>query len=314
MNTRFYTALIAFLAAGFFASPARAQFEVKGLGVEKGEVEMEYQADGHFGQPARRFLQTDPGPPAEFLFDENEVNRQRHSIELGFGLTDNLQISVGAEFEQERVDDPDSLASANGFGNLQATSIQFEGTWVVVPLPKNGLGFGLYGQLEPAIQAGDANHFSVGPIVSLAHGPWSVTVNPWLGHVFGGEHDPAAGVFRDERWSFEYAWQAAYQLNEQTAIAVEGYGIVNRIGSSGRPSDASLAFGDQDQHRIGPVIYYTFEPQGHRGALAAKGGGGDDTDSDDESGPEVTMSLGILIGLNDDTSDAALKWGMGVEF
>jgi hypothetical protein len=192
--------VLAFLALLSFPNAARAQFEVKGLDAEKGSVELEYQGDYNFGPPKRGIQKAEPGPPAEFLFDENEVNRQRHSFELGMGLTDWLQISVGVELEQERIDDPDTLSQANSFGDLKATSIQMEGTVVVIPEKPNGIGLGLYGQLEPAIQEGDANHFSVGPIITASQGPWSVALNPWIGHLYGGESDPANGEFRDERW------------------------------------------------------------------------------------------------------------------
>lgn len=313
LKTHLLLPLMVIIALCAGLQPASAQFEIKGLDVEKGNVEIEYQGDGHFGQPSRRFLETDPGPPSEILFDENEVNRQRHSFELGLGLTDWLSISLGTELEQERLDDPATFSQASSFGNLVATSIQIEGTMVLFPIKHNGFGLGLYGQLEPAIQEGDANHFSVGPILKAVQGPWSVTLNPWLGHLSGGEHDPANGVFRDERWSFEYQWQTAYQLSEQISLAIEGYGIVNRLGDSGHPSEAALAFGDQDQHRVGPVVYYTFDAGSLRSASEAKNN--DDAQEDgDEGGSEITMSLGVLFGLNANTSDAALKWGMGVEF
>lgn len=304
--------LLAMAALLSGATAAHAQFEVNGLDIEKGSVELDYQGDTHFGQPNRRFQTTGTGPAAETLFDENEVNRQRHNIELGLGLTDALQISVGAEFEQQRIDDPATFSEASSFGELIATSIQIEGTYVVIPSKPNGFGLGLYGQLEPAVQPDDANHFSVGPIMTASQGPWSVALNPWIGHLYGGADNPAGGGLRDERWSFEYAWQAAYQVNEQISVAVEGYGIVNRLGDSGHPSEASLAFGDQDQHRIGPVVYYTFEPGSRSVAAASKNddGGADD----DDGGAQVTMSLGLLMGLNENTSDTALKWGMEVEF
>lgn len=313
LKTHLLLPLMAIIALCASLQPASAQFEIKDLDVEKGKVELEYNGDGHFGQPARRFRQTTPGPPPEYLFDENEVNRQRHNFELGFGLTDFFQFSIGTELEQQRLDDPPSLADAEAYDNLKATSIQIEGTLVLFPIKQNGFGLGLYGQLEPAIQEGDANHFSVGPVLKAVQGPWSVTLNPWLGHLSGGAHDPAIGVFRDERWSFEYQWQTAYQFSEQISLAIEGYGIVNRLGDSGHPSEAALAFGDQDQHRVGPVVYYTFDAGSLRSASEAKNN--DDAKEDGgEGGSEITMSLGVLFGLNANTSDTALKWGMGVEF
>jgi hypothetical protein len=293
------------------ATQAQAQFEVKGLDVEKGGVELEYQGDYSFGHPRRKFEDEGGG---EFEFDENEVTRQRHILELGFGLTDYLKIQLGIEFEQERLDDPTSIAEANSFDSLKASAIQIEGTLVLIPVKGNGFGLGIQGELEPSVISGEANSFAFGPILEAVSGPWSVTLNPAFRKSQGGEEDPDEGEFRDEKWSFEYAWQAAYKHNDAWTFALEGYGETGRIGNSGTRSEASLEFGDADHHRLGPVIYYTFE----RPSPAAKSVKDDDDakggDDDDDEGTEITMSFGTLFGLNDETSDVTLKWGMEVEF
>ncbi len=78
------------------AGPAINQFEVKDLEVEQGEVEIEDQSDWAFGLPRRKFFDDGDGPE----FDDNEVARQRHSIEIGFGLTNWLKIGTGFELEE----------------------------------------------------------------------------------------------------------------------------------------------------------------------------------------------------------------------
>jgi hypothetical protein len=296
------------------ATQAQAQFEVKGLDVEKGGVEIDYQADYAFGHPSRKVEDEGGG---EFVFDENEINRQRHSLELGLGLTDYLQISVGVEFEQERFDEPISIAEANAFDSLKASAVQIEGTLVLIPLKGNGFGLGVNGQLEPSVIAGEASSYIISPILAAVSGPWSVTLNPGFRKSYGGEEDPDEGEFRDEKWSFEYAWQAAYKHNDAWTFALEGYGDIGRIGGSGTRSEASLEFGDADHHRIGPVVYYSFSRASHAPKSVkdddddAKAG---DDDDDDDEGTEITMSFGTLFGLNDETSDVTLKWGMEVEF
>ena len=45
-----------------------------------------------------------------------------------------------------------------------------------------------------------------------------------------------------------------------------------------------------------------------RGPRAGETDNGDDDDDDD--GTSVTAGFGVLFGLNDDTSDVALKWSL----
>jgi hypothetical protein len=47
--------------------------------------------------------------------------------------------------------------------------------------------------------------------------------------------------------------------------------------------------------------------------LTARAGGHDNGDDHDE-GTSVTAGFGVLFGLNDDTSDVALKWSLEVGF
>ena len=64
-------------------------------------------------------------------------------------------------------------------------------------------------------------------------------------------------------------------------------------------------FGDFDQHRIGPVLYWSWIPGGEGSHTHPFGR---DRDS------EVTLGVGTLFGLNDDTPTASLKLSMEVEF
>jgi len=234
------------------AGPAINQFEVKDLEVEQGEVEIEDQSDWAFGLPRRKFV--NDGGDTEF--DDNEVARQRHSIEIGFGLTNWLKIGTGFELEEERVDDPDSFADANSFDSLKVTEIQFEGLVVLVPVKTHGIGLGAYVELQLPT-SDEARTLYVGPIIQAVSGPWSATGNFAFVKFLGGE--PEDGEARDEKWDFAYFTQLKYEASEAWAFALEAYGTIDRLGNSGTPSEAAIAIGDQDQHRIGPVLYYTFK-------------------------------------------------------
>jgi hypothetical protein len=302
------------------AGLANAQFEVEEPEAQQGEVELEYNGDYHFGNPRRR-IAIDGG---EIVADENEVWRQRHVFGIGMGLTNFFKLTIEAEFEQERLDEFDDVVLANSFGDLEATEIQFEGIAVLRPLKGDGFGAAAFISYVAAL-GDDPNQFQIGPILKAAQGPWSATTNLFfIKNIGGGEREPDGSIFRDERWDFQYAWRVNYQISDRWALALEGFGTINRLGDSGRRSEAVELFGDQDQHRLGPVGYYTFKharparmgslkDNGNGEASAGQAGGNGNGDEDDD-GTIVTAGFGVLIGLNEDTSDVALKWSLEVEF
>jgi hypothetical protein len=328
MQTKAWVAALALSGAALLASTGatRAQFEVEEPEAQQGEVELEYNGDYHFGNPRRQVVEEG----GEIIADENEVLRQRHVFAMGFGLTNWFKLAFEAEFEQERLDDIDDIALANSFGDLEATEIEFEGIAVLRPL--NGDGFGAAALISYAAALGDdPNQFQIGPILKVAQGKWSATTNLFfVKSIGGGEREPDGSIFRDQRWDLDYAWRVAYQATERWALALEGFGTLNRLGDSGRKSEAVELFGDQDQHRLGPVAYYTFkhpraarmaslkDPDG-KGSANGNGnsnsnGNGDGNGDDDDEGTTVTAGFGVLFGLNEDTSDVALKWSLEVEF
>ncbi len=289
------------------AGPAVNQFEVKDLQIEQGEVEIEDQSDWAFGLPRRKFFSDGGGPE----FDDNEVARQRHSIEIGFGLTNWLKIGTGFELEEERVDDPGSFADANSFDSLKVTEIQFEGLVVLVPVKTHGIGLGAYAELQLPT-SDEARTLYVGPIIQAVFGPWSATGNFAFVKFMGGE--PEAGEARDEKWDFAYFTQLKYEASEAWAVALEAYGTIDRLGNSGNPSEAAVAIGDQDQHRIGPVAYYTFKRDRMAPVTGMKLGAASEGDDDDDEGTSVTIGTGVLFGLNENTPDTTLKLGVEIEF
>ncbi len=85
-------------------------------------------------------------------------------------------------------------------------------------------------------------------------------------------------------------------------------------------------FGDHDQHRAGPVVYYEWRPGGSgsgpgRSRLSKvanvddeKAGGGDKDDKDDEEGVLMRLGTGVLFGLNDNTPHTTLKLSLEMEY
>jgi len=134
-----------------------------------------------------------------------------------------------------------------------------------------------------------------------------------LVYAFGG--DTEEGEETDDKWDFAYAAQVIYTFSDTWALALEGYGTVDRLGSTGHPSESAELLGDFDQHRAGPVLYYSLGLHGSHGAgslgeAAARAAGA----GEEEEGATLTIGLGLLEGLNRNTPDHTLKLSIEVDF
>jgi hypothetical protein len=324
-------ALLGTMLAGGTASAQLNQLEIRQPKVEAGEVELEYLGEYHFGQPRRRFIEEDPGA---FEFDGNEFNRQRHTIGLSYGLTRWLSLQVAVEAEQERFEDAETAAKARGFDELMVTEVELESTIVLIPTPKEG-GFGLAALVEYNLpfNRDETDQLFLGSALQYAWGQWTATANLYAVRHFGGREELDGIPISDERWDFQYAAQLKYRVNDSLALALEGYGVVERLGDSGTRSEERELFGDFDRHLLGPVVYYSWGGDDGRPARKARKGlrvrsadangrngdaNGKNDDDDDKNGgsegPSYTLGAGVLFGLNDNTSNVALKWSLEVEF
>ncbi len=308
------------LAGTVRAEPAIGQFELKDLEAEPGEIEFQSQNAWSFGNPRRRFVEEAPG---EFVYDGNAATKQRHALEIEMSLTNWFRTRIGIEYEKERLDDPPSPALADAYAPLELTEVALEGVVILKPVPEGGLGFGLLAEFEHPLVRGEMNSILFGPIVGYKSGPWSALLNLMFVHHFGSGETTDEGVERDDKWDLAYAMQLKYAFDARWALAVEAYGTFDRLGDTGEPDEGALAFGDHDQHRAGPVVYYTWR-KGENERAAALGrlsaGKSDDDeakgakrgDKDDEV--TVTLGTGLLLGLNDNTPDATLKASLEIEF
>ncbi len=308
-------------ANGVRAEPAIGQFEVKGLEAEPGGIELQSQNAWSFGQPKRRFAEEQPG---QFVYDENSVTRQRHALEVEMSLTHFLRMRVGVEFEKERFDDPAAPGLANAFDDLKLTEVAVEGVVILKPLPEaGGVGFGMLAEFEHPTSGNGLNSILLGPILGAKSGRLSALLNVFFIKHFGSGEITDEGLARDDKWDFGYAAQLKYDFNSDWALALEGYGTIDRIGNSGRPTEGTILFGDHDQHRIGPVVYYEWRPDGggkgpgrSRNSKVADvddvKSGGDEKDDDD--GVLMRVGTGVLFGLNDNTPHTTLKLTLEMEY
>ncbi|MFZ0853260.1 MAG: hypothetical protein WAO08_29185 [Hyphomicrobiaceae bacterium] len=306
------------LSSVFFAilacAPANAQhhLEIEQPKVEAGEIEIEYRGDYHFQQPSRRFVQT-----PQLVFDDNGFSRQRHSIGIGYGLTKWLGLLVGLEAEQARFEAAETLAGARGFDELKVTEIELEGTIVLVPAGKNGFAAAALIQQHIAFEQDEAHQLFLGTALQYALGPWSATANLYAVKNIGGRGERDGASISDERWDFQYAAQVKYQVNSRLALALEGYGVVERLGNSGTKSNERQLFGDFDRHLLGPAIYYSWSDHDNTAGKPGKGLRVRSADVDkngEKNGPTYSMGAGVLFGLTENTPDVVLKWTLGVEF
>ena len=290
--------------------PSIGQFELKTLESEPGSYEFQSQNAWSWGHPSRQIAMTGPD---EFVVDENAVVRERYAIELEMGLTDFLKMRIGVEFEQERLDDPDSIAQANRFDGLKLDEFGAELIAILVPRMGDGPGFGLVAELEGPVNQEEPNSLVLGSIIEFQSGRWRAAAIPMVVHAFGGDAEDGERI--DDKWDFAYAAQLMYGFAESWSLAFEGYGTVERLGNSGRRSESAQIFGDFNQHRAGAILYRTYELLGSRrsGPSALGSAFLSETGTEDE-GVTLTVGFGLLEGLNANTPDHTLKLSIEVDF
>jgi hypothetical protein len=270
------------------SEPFIGQFELKTLESAPGAMEFQSQNAWASGQPERVWVEE---PDGDILYDESSLFRARYAMELEIGLTESLKMRVGVEAEDERIDEPASITQADEFEGLRLEELGAELVAIFIPREADGFGLGAVVEVEGPLDQEGPNSLIVGPILEYQRGDWLLAAVPMLVLGFGGDTDE--GEPRDEKWDFAYAAQIVRTISDRWSIALEGYGTVERLGSTGTPSPAATFFGDSDQHRLGPVVYY---------AHAASA----DT--------EITVGVGLLQGLNSDTADHTMKVSIEVDF
>ncbi len=305
------TVALFFLAAipNAYAGPAINQFELKDLDAEPGRLEYQSQNAHMWSNPGRKITRDDDG---ELVYDDNSIGRQRHAQELEYSFTDFFRMRLGIEFEKERIEDPDTIAQANSFEDLTLEELAIEGVAIFVPVRnRQGIGFGMLAEYQHILQSGELHSIVFGPIVQAESGPWSMVTNILFVHFFGEGELTEEGRERDNKWDFGYATQLLYEVSENWSIGMEAYGTVDRIGNSGMPGEEHAAFGDHDQHRAGPIVYYSFDLGSSNEAEASS-----ELSDDDNNGRETEMTLGVglFFGLNGNTPDHTLKWSVEIEY
>lgn len=268
------------------SSPAINQFEIKDLDVEVGQWEFQSQNAHSWNQPRRRFIEDKPG---DFEYDDNSVVRARHALEAEAGVLDWLRMRVGVEFGKERLDDPPALFLGDDFDALKLEEIAVEWVAVFIPVEPHRVGLGLLVEYQHLLESEEPNSIVLGPIVETEWAGWELVLNPTFVHFFGGNP-------RDTKVDFAYGAHILYDMTLALNVGIEAYGTLERLWSTGTRSVESSLFGEHDLHRLGPTAYYQ-----HIFA------GGDDQQV-------LSIGLGLLFGMNDNTPDYIFKWSVEFEF
>lgn len=262
-----YTALA--LATAVLSLPAAAgTFEVKGVDVTAGEAELGSNSSGFWGYPSN-------------------ADRLRYSSEYGlayslsdfwkFGLKVNLDKPVGGDVE------PVSMGA-----ELLTVFKRYNGGW----------GLGWYSSADIALQAGNPDTITSGPILQFGNDKTTLTLNPF----FVSNFLPAS-----RSTDFAYGWQVKHEVRDGFAVGVEGYGYIANVWDS-RGTDFQ-------EHRIGPVIYYERAlKRDPRGIAPVKSGLKDGASAGGGEGPKWQMEAGVFFGLTDATQDIAVKFKSGIVY
>ncbi len=282
-----------------YAGPSLDQYEIKDLETEAGAIELESQNDFSSGNPKRRIVSDGAGG---IIVDDNTVTRQREGLEVEIGLTNFVKLRLGIEYEQGRLDDPETFNNADRMGPLEFDGYGAETIWTVIPRKGDGIGAGFLVEYDQSAHSDEASTLTIGPIIEWQSGHWSATFNPTAIQYFGGGFEDRGKL------DFGYAARLMYRKSEQLAFAIESYGGIERV-SGGNTDESERIFGTFNQYRLGPLVYWTFG-DGDDDAKPAKGKG----DASDDKKVETTVGVGALFGLNKDTPATTLKLSLDVDF
>ena len=217
-----------------WADPAVGQFEIKSLNAEPGEIEIQSQNAYSLGMPRRQTRSTPDG----LAGDGNSLHRQMHALEIEAGFSHHFKARVGIEFEKERVDEFTSAGQAEHFETIKLDEFEVEGILVLQRRLGDGFGFGFLAEYEHPFESAGQRTVTAGPILEWGHGPWLASVNPRVTQFFGGSPDEAGR--HDDKLDFGYSAAVKYKASDRLDIALEAYGVVERVAGSGNPG---LEFG-----------------------------------------------------------------------
>jgi hypothetical protein len=194
---------LSLLTCGIAVGASAQSFDVKGLHVEKGAIEIGSDNAIFFGGLA---------------------SRSAHEQIVHYGLRSWWRLSGAVEWENPVGQD------------IYASHVALENIFVLRPLKQsNDLGVGFFAALEGSIHNRSTNAFVFGPIIAAKWDKVTWTLNPFFEQTFGRN--------REEGLALTYGWQAKYEFREGLSVGVEGYGLVENMGNPPRFDDQAHRVG-----------------------------------------------------------------------
>lgn len=259
------------------AGMALAEFEIQESQVEKGEVELDYRGAVHWGFPGTERQAAEAGGAVGALEEEEGGSlRQSHDFELQWGVADRLLLSFTLSAD-EPLD-----------ADFDLSAVEIEGQYELIEREGNGIGLAFNGAYGFATRGGEADEIEFGPIVELASGKLLITLNPFFTAQVG-DNRVTDGL------GLDYGWRAAYDFAPHWGVGVEMFGEIEDLSNAG-------SFDDQI-HSIGPTLFYNPGEDDDEG-----GANGDDNTAAKAPKMNVSLNVGVQLGLTDLTSDSALKF------
>ena len=183
-----------------------------------------------------------------------------------------------------------------------------------MPRHGDGAGLGVVAEIEGPVDQEEPNNLILGPIIEFQSGRWFAAAVPMVVYAFGGDAEEGEKV--DNKWDFAYAAQLMYRLSGSWSLALEGYGTVERLESTGHPSEsAERVWRFRPAPRRGGRCITRYDFGGSQRLEPPTPGSALLSDSDEEEeGKSMTIGLGLLEGLNGNTPDHTLKLSIEVHF
>ena len=254
---------------------ALAEFQIQEAGIEKGQAEFEYRGAYHWDVPEANAN----NPNANDLV-------QSHELELQYGLTNwwLMQFTVG--LEQPLHED------------FNASDVEFETEFALIKREGDGIALSFQGGYEKSL-IGQADVVGFGPIVELASRKLLITLNPLFTDQVGPNRDT-------EGLGFDYGWRAEYDFTRRWEIGVEMFGEIEDLANAGTFN--------QQNHSIGPTLFYNLgvDRSGEEAETDSKGG--DDEAASSASETELSLNVGLQFGLTKAASDGAIKFQGSLQF
>ena len=213
---------------------------------------------------------------------EEERLRQSHEVELKHGFTDRWEGIAEAVFKQ-RIGE-----------TLKATRLEIGAQYELIEREGDGLGLAFRSLYEFALQGGSPDEILFGPLAKFVSGRDSATINIF----FVGQLGDEAEI---DSLELKVNWRLKRELGEKLALGVEGYSEIEDLVHAG-------SFDDQE-HRLGPVVYFKLGGHEEKEALESR-----EAESRGPTRPEWKVAAGALFGLSQATSDVTFKFDLSAEF